>query len=168
MRTTLLVLAVALTAGACAAPGGDVDALGERIAALETEVGELGDAIRAQAPATDAADAEKNAFMLMLEDPQGIIDAILASTNALEQVDELAFDPATDTLVLRARSTGDAGEAGWRTAQSLAPLFAELEAFAPVLDLKVDDLRCICSTTIMKDIANQRADRAVWETVCEA
>ena len=88
-----------------------------------------------------------------MADPQTIANAIMEQSNGLVAVDEVRFDPITDSLVIRARGGEDAQQGAWQAAQAVAPLFAELDAYAPIVDLKVDDVRCACSTPLMKEIA---------------
>ncbi len=173
MRWALLLVGV-LLASACAAPSEDTEAiadLSDRITGLESEVAGLSDDIEVALAAPTSSDGstletEKAEFAAAVADPLTIANAIMEQSNGLVAVEEVRFDPITDSLVIRARGGEDAQQGAWQAAQAVAPLFAELDAYAPIVDLKVDDVRCACSTPLMKEIAAERVDRSVWESTC--
>ncbi|HUG84119.1 MAG TPA: hypothetical protein VMM13_06115 [Euzebya sp.] len=178
MRTTTTVLGLALLfTTACSAPPDP--AMAERMANIEGRVADL-EAAGTQAgqdAATDPGDddaaepgggdalSEKEMFAAQVAEED--LGAQLQAEVADAEISDLRFDDATETLVVSARAGGTDLDGAWQMAQALARLWEDLDQFQPVLDLKVGDVRCACSSRLMKDVLAGAADRSAWEGACQ-
>lgn len=171
MRTIVLTVTVALLASACTT-GGDATTdqrlaqVEHRVAQLEAAVGGTGGPdVAAAGQVAEDAPSQKEAFARAVAEDR--LATLLADAEGVGEVTDLRFDAATDTLVVQTTAEGDDGDAAWQAAQQLADLWDDLTAYQPVLDLKVGEVRCACSATLMKGVAAGSADRTVWESACQ-
>lgn len=170
MRTLTIPVAALLLIAGCATAGLDPDTaariarIEERVADLERQRGQP--ATAAPGGAEERAATEEKAAFAAAAGPSRVSEQ-LQDVDAVAGVDEVRFEEATDTLVVQLSSTGDDLEAAWTAAQGLSTLWRDLDSFQPVLDLKVGEVRCACSSKLMKDVASGVADRAAWEVACD-
>lgn len=164
-----ILATLALMAAACGAGGSDqrMAAVEGRLALLEGRMVavENGGGEAAVADGPSAGDAKVDLGLAL--DAVALQEKLDAEGNVAVEVVGLDLDPVVDLITATVRPLeGSEDDVAWESAKALAPLFTDLGDYAPALDLRVGDTRCVCSTALMKGIAAGTTARGDWTPAC--